>query len=146
MGAWQGDEPADTSSLIIEGDRLPPKEELHLLVRAARPRQVAAAELPPLDSLTVSQQLVIRAIRVYQQRISAKLNRRCLLEPSCSRYAEFAVAYQGVFGGAISTWKRLRRCKPANEGSIDYPKGVPVAVPDSQHRSRLQRQDSSSTH
>lgn len=139
MAARRGEwERGEGSPLIIDGDELPAKHELLRLLHAGRARQSLPVELPPAASLPWPRRLVLASIRFYQQQISTRLNRRCLLEPSCSRYAEFAVAHQGVLAGSVATWRRLRRCTPENEGRIDYPKGVSIAVPDSQHRSGLQ--------
>jgi putative membrane protein insertion efficiency factor len=132
MGVQRG-EPGGQLPLIIDGDCLPTENELKRLVRENQSRQTLPVELPPLASLSRVRRAAIACIRFYQQHLSAKLDRTCVFEPSCSRYAEFAIAHNGVVRGSIATWKRLRRCRPENEGHIDYPKGVSVAVPDSQH-------------
>lgn len=137
MGAQRGDF-GGRSPLIIDGDRLPSEDELKRLVRENRSRQALPVELPPLASLSRARRAAIACVRFYQRHLSARLDRACVLEPSCSRYAEFAIAHNGVVRGSIATWKRLRRCRPENEGHIDYPKGVSVAIPDSQHRPGLQ--------
>lgn len=122
---------------VLEGEHLPSDEELARIIRARRTRQALPVAFPSLDTLSVARRAFIALIRWYQRRISIRLARRCLMEPSCSRYAEFAVAHEGVISGSISTWKRLRRCRPENEGCVDYPKGVLHAVPSHQHRSSL---------
>lgn len=137
MGA-QPEDLGRRSPLIIDGDHLPSVDELGRLLREGQPRQRLEAELPPLSSLSLARRASMACIRWYQRNLSARLNRQCVLEPSCSRYAEFAIAHHGVPRGSVATWKRLRRCRPDNEGRIDYPKGVSVAVPDSQHRPGLQ--------
>lgn len=124
--------------MIIDGDCLPPESELKRLIRGDRPRQALPVELPPLASLGWMRRLAIACIRFYQRRISPRLDRHCVLEPSCSRYAEFAIAHNGVIRGSIATARRLHRCRPENEGYVDYPKGVTIAIPDSQHRPGLQ--------
>jgi uncharacterized protein len=67
---------------------------------------------------------IVALIRLYQRHLSKRLERKCMLEPSCSRYAELAIARNGLLRGSSETWRRLRRCRPENEGKIDYPEGV----------------------
>lgn len=108
------------------------------MVRERRPRQDLPVDLPPTSSLGARRRLAMAAIRLYQRWIAPRLSRRCVLEPSCSRYAEFAIAYEGVAAGSVATWRRLHRCVPENEGCIDYPKGVAGAVSSGEHRPGLQ--------
>lgn len=108
--------------VVFEGDELPPPAELRRALRAARPRQRLVAE-PPVK-IRRGRRVAIALVRFYQRFLSARLSRRCVLEPSCSRYAELAIAQNGVIAGVIATRRRLHRCRPENEGTIDYPEGV----------------------
>ena len=109
---------------VLRLDRLPPPAELRRAVRGARPRQRFAVKPPP--PIGFGGRMAIALIRLYQRHLSSRLARRCLLEPSCSRYAELAIAHNGVIAGAVATWRRLHRCRPENEGTIDYPEGVQI--------------------
>jgi uncharacterized protein len=91
-----------------------------------------------LPSLGFIRRTVVGGIRAYQREVSPRLMRECVFEPSCSTYAELAVARNGVFRGAWETWRRLRRCRPENEGMTDYPKGVSNALPSDPDRQELQ--------
>lgn len=65
------------------------------------------------------QTFLIRALRVYKYFISPLLSRNCRFHPSCSHYAEEAIAH---FGAARGTWlavRRLLRCHPWNPGGFD---------------------------
>jgi putative membrane protein insertion efficiency factor len=108
--------------LVFEGDALPPPAELRRALRTARPRQRLMVEPPA--KVGRLRRAAIALIGLYQRFISVRSSRRCVLEPSCSRYAELAIARNGVIAGVIETWHRLHRCRPENEGTIDYPEGV----------------------
>jgi putative membrane protein insertion efficiency factor len=114
------------SVLVIEGDELPPPAELCRAVREARPRQRLEVEAPA--RVGFGGRAVIALIRLYQRFLSGRLRRKCLLEPSCSRYAELAIAQNGVLRGSRETWQRLQRCRPENEANIDYPEGVRICL------------------
>ena len=62
--------------------------------------------------------LIVRAIRLYQKRISKELGNRCVFDPSCSHYSEMAFRKKGLLKGVILTIRRLYRCRPKN-GGID---------------------------
>ena len=77
----------------------------------------------PADQL--SARLLLGAIDLYQATLSPALARtgaRCRFEPSCSHYAEGAVAEDGALvGAARATW-RIARCGPWTEaGTVDPP-------------------------
>lgn len=114
------------SAFVIDGDELPLPPELHRLVREARLRQRLEVEAPSPPGRV--RRIAIGVIRLYQRHVSGRLPRRCLLEPSCSRYAELAIAHNGVVRGCRETRQRLHRCRSENEGTIDYPKGVRVCL------------------
>jgi len=58
-------------------------------------------------------------IRLYQLILSPLLGARCRYHPTCSAYAQEAIAKYGVFRGALLGVKRLLRCHPFHEGGID---------------------------
>jgi putative membrane protein insertion efficiency factor len=108
--------------VVLECEKLPSPAGLRRAVRGARLRQRLEVELP--TKLGFGRRAATAFIRFYQRFISVRGSRRCVLEPSCSRYAELAIAHNGVIAGVIETWHRLHRCRPENEGTIDYPEGV----------------------
>lgn len=141
-----GDRPdniADGRAVIFEipGETLPQPGELRRLVRSKQRRRAAEPAPRPCAGVPVASRLAIELIRAYQRWLSPRLLPRCVLEPSCSHYAALAVEHQGLVQGAVSTVRRLRRCRPANAGLTDYPKGVPVGLPDRQHRQGVHGQD-----
>ncbi len=73
----------------------------------------AESLLPPQRQ--ISAQACLGAIDVYQatgSRLSGALGLRCRYTPSCSHYAEEAIAHYGTVGGAARTAGRLWRCSP----------------------------------
>jgi putative membrane protein insertion efficiency factor len=67
---------------------------------------------------------VIRAVllllvRAYRRLVSPLLPPACRFYPSCSAYAETAVARHGALRGAWLAARRLARCHPFHPGGID---------------------------
>jgi putative membrane protein insertion efficiency factor len=61
------------------------------------------------------------AIKAYRLSIGNVVGGRCRFHPSCSVYAEEAIAELGaVRGTALAMW-RLLRCSPLTAGGVDYP-------------------------
>lgn len=69
--------------------------------------------------------VVIRTIGVYQAAVSPLLGARCRFYPSCSRYAQEAIATHGLVRGGWLGVRRVGRCHPWNAGGFDY---VPAAT------------------
>ena len=63
--------------------------------------------------------LIAAAIRCYRYLLSPLLGQRCRFYPSCSQYAEQAVATHGVFRGGILALRRLGKCHPWHDGGFD---------------------------
>jgi len=58
---------------------------------------------------------VLGSIHAYQRTLSpigARIGIRCRFTPSCSRYAEAAIARDGVVRGGWKSVKRIARCGP----------------------------------
>jgi uncharacterized protein len=66
------------------------------------------------------------AIRAYQLGPSALMGRTCRHWPSCSTYADEAIARHGVWPGAWMGLARICRCGPFGTYGIDL---VPAALP-----------------
>jgi putative membrane protein insertion efficiency factor len=66
------------------------------------------------------------ALRIYQLSFSAVLGRECRYLPTCSAYADEAIARHGVWPGLWMASARLCRCHPLGGSGYDPP---PVAPP-----------------
>ena len=62
---------------------------------------------------------LIALIRSYKVIISPFLGHHCRFYPSCSSYAEEAIATHGVLKGSYLALRRLSRCHPWHEGGVD---------------------------
>ena len=58
-------------------------------------------------------------IEFYRRWLSPLAGRRCRYEPTCSRYAQEALALYGVRQGSWLALKRIARCHPWSSGGID---------------------------
>jgi putative membrane protein insertion efficiency factor len=63
--------------------------------------------------------LLRAAVRLYQWCVSPLLPRCCRFYPSCSQYAEEALARHGAWRGGWLTVRRLCRCGPWHPGGYD---------------------------
>ncbi len=63
--------------------------------------------------------VLIRLIRLYQLLLSPLLGNNCRFAPSCSRYAQEAIAAHGAWRGLLLGVRRLSRCHPWNHGGHD---------------------------
>jgi putative membrane protein insertion efficiency factor len=71
--------------------------------------------------------VLIGVIGGYRRFVSPLLGQHCRFYPSCSAYAQHALATHGVLRGSrLAVW-RLLRCHPWNEGGIDYVPGTEPA-------------------
>jgi len=72
-----------------------------------------------------AQPIAIAGIRVYRHALSpiaARVGIRCRFTPTCSRYAEAAIARDGVVRGGWKAIKRVARCNPLTPmGTRDEP-------------------------
>jgi len=69
--------------------------------------------------------LAVAGVHGYQRTISPLIARagiRCRFTPSCSQYAEIAIARDGVIRGGWAAVKRIARCNPLTPmGTHDAP-------------------------
>lgn len=63
--------------------------------------------------------LLILGIKSYRYLLSPLLGNRCRFYPSCSCYAEQAIAGHGVLRGSWLALRRLARCHPWHPGGVD---------------------------
>jgi len=61
----------------------------------------------------------ILLIRGYRYLLSPFLGAHCRYHPSCSAYAETAIARHGLIHGGSLAVRRLCRCHPWHEGGYD---------------------------
>lgn len=58
-------------------------------------------------------------IRLYQRTLSPLVGNRCRFYPSCSHYADEAIALHGPLHGSVLAVWRLCRCQPLCRGGFD---------------------------
>ncbi len=63
--------------------------------------------------------LVLRLIWLYRYLLSPWVGNQCRFYPSCSHYAEEAVARYGTLKGGYLTARRLLKCHPWHPGGED---------------------------
>lgn len=67
------------------------------------------------------------AIRAYQLTLSGVVGRQCRYLPSCSAYADEAIARHGLWAGGWMGVARICRCGPFGTSGLDL---VPEALPE----------------
>jgi uncharacterized protein len=84
--------------------------------------------LPSIVAIAIAwnaQPLALAGVHAYQRALSplaARAGVRCRFTPTCSRYAEIAIARDGVVRGGWLALKRVARCGPwTNAGTEDEP-------------------------
>lgn len=65
------------------------------------------------------QKLLILLISAYRYGLSPFLGNNCRFYPTCSCYAQEAIASHGSLRGTWLTVRRLSRCHPWHEGGLD---------------------------
>jgi len=70
---------------------------------------------------------LIKVIGAYRRFVSPLLGAHCRFYPSCSAYAQEALAMHGLARGGWLAIRRIGRCHPWNPGGIDH---VPPASPE----------------
>jgi putative membrane protein insertion efficiency factor len=63
--------------------------------------------------------LLLALLRAYQYAIRPLLGANCRFYPSCSEYAQEAIARHGAGKGSWLTARRLARCHPYHPGGHD---------------------------
>jgi putative membrane protein insertion efficiency factor len=63
--------------------------------------------------------VLIGGIRVYRATLSGAFGSRCRFYPSCSHYAEDAIAMHGAARGSVMATWRILRCQPFGRGGFE---------------------------
>ncbi len=63
--------------------------------------------------------LLLLLLRAYKLGISPLLGQHCRFYPSCSEYAQQAIASHGALRGSLLAGKRLCKCHPWHPGGFD---------------------------
>ncbi len=63
--------------------------------------------------------LMLLLLRAYKLGISPLLGQHCRFYPSCSEYAQQAIAAHGALRGGLLAGKRLCKCHPWHAGGVD---------------------------
>jgi putative membrane protein insertion efficiency factor len=67
-------------------------------------------------------------IRVYRYSLSSLFGRTCRHLPTCSEYAEEAIARHGLWGGGWMAVARFWRCRPFGSDGFDpVPESLPAS-------------------
>jgi uncharacterized protein len=69
--------------------------------------------------MTLVARLLTAAIVAYRRWVSPALPARCRFYPSCSAYAQEALARHGAARGTVLAVRRLLRCHPFHPGGFD---------------------------
>lgn len=70
-------------------------------------------------SPSVGARLLLMLVEAYRVTLSPLLGGFCRYQPSCSVYAQEAIARHGAGRGAILAGRRLLRCHPFHSGGYD---------------------------
>jgi len=65
-------------------------------------------------------------IAIYRVTLSPLIGNTCRHVPSCSQYADEAIARHGLWAGGFMTLARLLRCQPFGTSGLDF---VPRSLP-----------------
>ena len=80
---------------------------------------VEAADLRLTPGPRTSPSWVSAAFLLYRGLIRPILGPGCRFEPSCSQFAEAAIARHGLLHGSVLGVRRLLRCHPFHAGGFD---------------------------
>jgi uncharacterized protein len=81
---------------------------------------------PPIARLMQAPRLAGRAlVRLYRVTLSPLVGFHCRYLPTCSDYADQALAKHGLWAGGWMTLARLLRCHPWGNSGLDFVPDVP---------------------
>ena len=102
--------PDKTASFMSELKLRPPKEPMLAASDSNAERWSFAA---------IGQWLLLALVHLYRIFLSPFLGGACKFYPSCSQYAQEAIALHGAKHGSWLALKRLGRCRPFTKGGFD---------------------------
>lgn len=82
-------------------------------------REHAGDVTPARAASGVARAVLLFGVRVYRAFFSPFFGGNCKFYPSCSVYAQEAIAKHGARRGAWLAFKRLLRCRPFTKGGFD---------------------------
>ena len=65
--------------------------------------------------------VALALVRAYRATFASLLGGQCRFYPSCSEYAELAIARDGAWRGGVLAVRRVVRCRPFSAGGLDLP-------------------------
>jgi uncharacterized protein len=83
------------------------------------------------------QWLLLALVQLYRVFLSPFLGGACKFYPSCSQYAQEAIALHGAKRGSWLALKRLGRCRPFTKGGFDPVPDSRLGYEDQSHSSGL---------
>ena len=87
-----------------------------------RPAEISSEKF---SAHATEQWLLLALVHLYRVFLSPFLGGACKFYPSCSQYAQEAIALHGAKHGSWLALKRLGRCRPFTKGGFDP---VPAAL------------------
>ena len=99
-----------------------------------RPAEIASEKF---SARATGQWLLLALVHLYRVFLSPFLGGACKFYPSCSQYAQEAIALHGAKRGSWLALKRLGRCRPFTKGGFDPVPDSKLGYEDHGHSSRL---------
>lgn len=75
--------------------------------------------MTPFDPTRLPAQAARGAIRTYQLTLSSLVGRQCRHLPTCSAFADEAIALHGLWAGGWMALGRMCRCRPGGTAGFD---------------------------
>ena len=75
---------------------------------------------------SVAQDLARAVVKTYRLTLSPLIGYHCRHLPTCSQYADEAIARHGVWAGSWMTLARLLRCHPLGTSGLDFVASAPL--------------------
>jgi uncharacterized protein len=90
-------------------------------LRRCNPMNAPAQVPPPRKPRTSPAQVLARAaVKAYQLTLSPLIGWNCRHLPTCSQYADEALARHGFWAGGWMTLARVLRCQPFGTSGLDF--------------------------
>jgi putative membrane protein insertion efficiency factor len=95
--------------------------------RGNRATMMPHASPEPLSKprMSIAQYLARALVKAYRLTLSPLIGYNCRHLPTCSQYADEAIARHGFWAGGWMTLARLSRCHPLGTSGLDFVAGAP---------------------